>query len=64
MLTQIGVRQDAVIQSYSCDNKDQLIDAEVGYTLEHIINKIAPGDRISTKSWIIITDSTFKLNIK
>lgn len=64
MLTQIGVRQDAVIRSYSCDNKDQLIDAEVGYTLEHIINKNAPGDSISAKSWISINDSTFKLNVK
>lgn len=52
------------MQSYSCDNKDQLIDAEVGYTLEHIINKIAPGDSIAAKSWIIITDSTCKLNVK
>lgn len=45
MLTQIGARQDAVIQSYSCDNKDQLIDAEVGYTLEHIIKKML-GDTV------------------
>lgn len=49
MLTQIGARQDAVIQSYSCDNKDQLIDAEVGYTLEHII-KNAWGHSIPAKA--------------
>lgn len=61
MLTQIGARQDAVIQSYSCDNKDQLIDAEVGYTLEHIIKK---GGQHISKSWIIIIDITFKLNVK
>lgn len=46
MLIQIGIRQDADIQSHSCDNDDQLIDAEVGYTLEHT-NKIACGDSIS-----------------
>lgn len=51
MLTQIGVRQDAVVQSYSMD---QMIDAEVAHTLEHIISKIASKDHMSAKAGSLI----------